>query len=142
MDAQRIKKLSRARLKIAVYVRQDNLKKKIESKIDSSSEIEGVVEIGRGGTIVKSKIIGPTIIGDNVTIESSEIGPYTSISDNCQIINSRVENSVLMRGVKIIDVVEHPVKGSLIGTDTEVLGTNGKTANTSIFVGEKSKIQV
>lgn len=100
------------------------------------------IEIGKNSTIVKSKIKGPTIIGDNVTIEESGIGPYTSIAEGCQIINSNLENSVLMSGVKILNVNGHPIKNSLIGTDTEVLGTDGKGALTSLFVGEKCRIQV
>lgn len=124
------------------YLLKHNLKEKIESQPDEDSKIEGTVEIGSGCTIVKSKIKGPTIIGDNVTVEESAIGPFTSVADDCQIISSKVENSVLMSGVKILDVWEHPVNGSLIGTDTEVLGANGYKATTSIFVGEKSKIQI
>lgn len=124
------------------YLLQHNLEEKIESKVDESTQIEGVLVIGRGCTIVKSKIKGPTIIGDNVTCNGSEIGKYSSLADNCQIINSRVENSVLMNGVKILDVKSHPIQDSLIGTDTEIVGANGKSAATNLFVGEKCRIQV
>lgn len=124
------------------YLLKHNLEEKIETMADESSKLEGIVAVGRGCSIVKSKIMGPVIIGDNVTIERGEIGPYTSIANNCQIINSKVENSVLMNGVKILDVNNHPIKNSLIGTDTQVLGTNGRGPTTSLFVGEKCKIQV
>lgn len=124
------------------YLLKHSLEEKIESRPDIFSKLEGVVVIGRECSIVKSKIKGPVVIGDNVTVESAEIGPFTSISDDCQIINSKVENSVLMSGVKILNVNTHPVKDSLIGTDTEVIGANGKGPTTSLFVGEKCKIQV
>lgn len=124
------------------YLLKHTLSERIESKPDESSKLEGVIGIGRGCSIIKSKIKGPTIIGDNVIVESSEIGPYTSISNNCQIINSNLENSLLMSGVKIVDVKKHPVNASLIGNDTEVVGANGRTPQTSLFVGEKCKIQV
>lgn len=123
------------------YLLQTTLKEKIESKLDVS-EIEGVVEIGRGCTILRSKIKGPVIIGDNVTVDSSEVGPYCAIGNNCQIINSNLGNSVLMSGVKILNVREHPIQDSLIGTDTEVVGANGKNPKTSLFIGEKCKITV
>lgn len=123
------------------YILKHRLKEKIESQLEQSS-VAGVVQIGRDCNIIKSKIKGPTIIGDNVTVEDSNIGPYTSIANSCQIINSDLENSVLMSGVKILNVNGHPIQNSLIGTDTEVLGTDGKGAATSLFVGEKCKIQV
>lgn len=124
------------------YLLENNLKASIESKPDNDSNIEGVVAIGNGSTIIKSKIKGPTIIGDNVTLDNCEIGQFTSIGDNCEIINSNLENSVLMNGVKIINVKSHPISGSLIGTDTEIVGANGHGPTTSLFVGEKCKIQV
>ncbi len=113
-----------------------------ESKVDSTTKIEGKVKIGKGCTIVNSKILGPCIIGDNATITNSEVGPLTSIADNCEIVGSIVKNSVLMCGVKILAVKEHPVDNSLIGTDSEVIGKNGRGATTSLFVGEKCKIQL
>ena len=124
------------------YLLKHTLSENIESKPDDKTKIEGVLAIGRGCAILNSKIIGPTIIGDNVTIDSSEIGPYASISENCQIINSKLQNSVLMSGVKVLDVRSHPLTDSLVGTDTEVIGANGKGPTTSLFVGEKCKIQV
>jgi glucose-1-phosphate thymidylyltransferase len=124
------------------YLLKYSLKAKIESKVDKSSRLEGVVVIGRGCRIIKSEIKGPTILGDNITVENSKIGPLTSIGDNCQIINSQIENSVLMSGVKIVMINKHPIVESLIGTDTEVVGANGKGPTTSLFVGEKCKIKV
>lgn len=124
------------------YMLKNKLKENIECKVDSSSKIEGTVALGTGCTVVNSKISGPVIVGDNVTITNSEIGSYTSIADNSEIVNSKVSNSVLMSGVKILDVREHPVDNSLIGTDSEVIGKDGRGATTSLFVGEKCKIQI
>ncbi len=124
------------------YLLENKLKENIESEIDSSSKIEGKVAIGKGCTIINSKIFGPVIIGDNVTITDSEVGPLTSIADGCEIIGSKVSNSVLMSGVKILDVKQHPVESSLIGTDSEVIGKDGRGAATSLFVGEKCKINL
>lgn len=124
------------------YLLENKLEENIESQVDSSSKVDGKVALGKGCTIVNSKIKGPSIIGDNVTITDSEVGPLISISDDCEIVGSKVSNSVLMSGVKILDVKDHPVSNSLIGTDTEVVGKDGKEAATSLFVGEKCKIQI
>lgn len=122
------------------YLLEHKLEDLRESEVDKETEIMGKVSIGNSCQIKKSKIKGPAILGDNVVIEDSEVGPDTSISDGCQIRNSKVENSVLMRGVKIENVIDHPITGSLIGTDTEVTGANGHSPKTSLFVGEKCKI--
>jgi len=124
------------------YLLENNLEPVVESEVESSSKIEGKASIGRNCIIVNSKVVGPVIIGDNVTITDSGVGPLTSVADNCEIAGSIVKNSVLMSGVKILDVKEHPVDSSLIGTDSEVIGKNGKGATTSLFVGEKCKIQI
>lgn len=124
------------------YILENKLKENIECEVDDSSKIEGRVSLGRNCTIVNSKLHGPSIVGDNVTITDSEIGPLTSLADNCEIVGSRVSNSVLMRGVRVLNMKEHPVENSLIGTDSEVIGQNGKGAQTSLFVGEKCKIQL
>lgn len=110
------------------YILENKLKKEVAS--------------GKGCNIVNSKLHGPSVIGDNVTITNSEIGPLTSIADNCEIVNSVVRNSVLMKGVKVLNVKEHPIDSSLIGTDSEVIAKDGKGATTSLFVGEKCKIQL
>lgn len=123
------------------YLLENKMEELRESEADKC-EIEGKVSIGTGCKISKSKIKGPTVIGDNVVIETSEIGQYASISDGSEIRNSRVENSVLMKGVKIENVKDHPITESLIGTDTQVSGANGHNPKTSLFVGEKCKIRL
>lgn len=124
------------------YILENQLKENLECEVDNSSEIDGKVSLGKDCTIVNSKIHGPSIIGDNVTITDSEIGPLTSVAKGCEIVGSKVSNSVLMSGVKILDVKDHSIDKSLIGTDTQVIGKNGKGTATSLFVGEKCKIQL
>lgn len=97
---------------------------------------------GKETQVKNSKIEGPTSIGDKVIIENSHIGPFTSIGNSCEVINSKIKRSILMDGVKILDVLDHPIEDSLIGTDTQVVGANGKGATTSLFVGEKCRIKL
>jgi len=46
-------------------------------------------------------------------IRDSYIGPYTSMGNNCEIINSEVEDSVLMDGAKLINA--RNIVDSMIG---------------------------
>ncbi len=100
------------------------------------------VSQGSGTEIRNSQIRGPVVIGDKVIIENSQIGPFTSIGDGCEIINSNIQRTILMNGVRVSGVSDHPLEDSLIGTDTEITGSNGKGAKTTLFVGEKCKIQI
>lgn len=102
---------------------------------------EKVVQ-GKDTMVKNSKIKGPVIMGDRVIIENSEIGPDVSIADGCEIKNSKMADVVLMSGVKICGVFDHPLEHSLIGTDSEVIEENGQEAKTSLFVGEKCKIKL
>lgn len=124
------------------FILANRLEEKSESKIDETSHLSGKISLGKDCIVVNSNIKGPMIIGDSVKIVDSEIGQYTSIGDNCEVVGSRVENSVLMNGVKILDVKKHPIDSSLIGTDTEVIGKDDQGSKTSLFVGEKCKIQI
>lgn len=124
------------------YILEHKLEEIRESEVDSSSRVSGKASIGRDCIIVNSQIQGPVIIGDNVTIKDSEIGPFASISDGCDVVGSILRNSVLMKGVKVLNGKSHPIESSLIGTDTEIVGVSGKEAKTTLFVGEKCKIQI
>lgn len=123
------------------YLLYTTLEPKIESEVDSSSKIGNRVSIGKDCKIIESHIRGPLIIGDNVEIKNSHIGPYLSVSDNCVIENSHVKNSVLMSGVKIIDV-KRPIDGSLIGPGSEITDITVSPSSIKLFIGEKSKLEL
>lgn len=120
------------------YLLENYLEAKNESEIDASSTIKNKVSIGVNCNIRGSQIIGPVSIGDNVEILDSQIGPYSSISNNCIISGSKLENSVLMNGVRITDV-EDGIDTSVIGPDCEII--NLKETSLKLFIGEKSKVQ-
>ena len=123
------------------FILNNRLEGQIEGTVDKSSRISGTVVIGQNSEVVNSKVQGPVIIGDRVKVFDSEIKPYTSLGDDCEIVKSKVENSVLMSGVKIYHVKDHPISSSLIGTDTEIVGDDQDKV-TSLFVGEKCRIQI
>ncbi len=124
------------------YLLEHKLQEKLESEIDKTSAVEGKAAIGKHVEVRRSKIIGPVVIGDKVIIEDAEIGPFVAIGDGCEVINSQVKRSVLMNGVRISGVKDHPMEDSLVGTDSEIVGSNGRGAKTTLFVGEKCKIQL
>lgn len=121
------------------YLLDETAESLVESRLSKSVKIEGRVKIGKRCKIKNSKLRGPIAIGDSVTIIDSYIGPFSSISDDCEIDKSHIENSVLMRGVKI-KKVKRPIQESLIGAEAQVVTDNGPSASLNLFIGEKSKI--
>lgn len=111
------------------------------SEVDERSKIEGNVQIGKSCLIKNSKFTGPLIVGDNVTIENSEIGPYSSISNGCIITDSKIDNSVLMENVKVLDV-KNQISESLIGSESEITNGHNPDSLLSFFIGEKCKIEL
>ncbi|MCL5409635.1 MAG: glucose-1-phosphate thymidylyltransferase [Patescibacteria group bacterium] len=112
----------------------------IKGTIDKNSQIENRVSLDKKSQIISSQIRGPVQIGENVKIVNSYIGPYTSISNGCQIIDSSIENSVLMENVNVTDV--KLIDNSLIGKDSEIHTNHQAKRSHIFFVGEKSQISL
>ncbi len=122
------------------YLLETTLEEKMESELDNSS-VKGKVSLGSGCRVLNSEIIGPCIIGDNVEIVDSKIGPFVSISEDCRIENSRIENSVLMQGTKVLNIKSR-IDTSLFGPKSEFTDVSERTDSISLFIGEKSIIEI
>lgn len=123
------------------YLLDTKLTSRVDSEIDPNSVLENRVRIGKDCRIENSRVRGPVIIGDNVTIKDSFIGPFTSISNECFIEGSHIENSVLMEKVKVVNI-EKTIDQSLIGTESEILKSNGPNSSAHLFVGQKCQINL
>ena len=82
-------------------------------------QIQGRVQIAEGTRIEGDVLIrGPVAIGRHCLIRDSYIGPYTSIGDNAKVVNTQIENTLIMEnaninsGVRIVD--------SLIGKNVTI----------------------
>jgi len=123
------------------YLLDKTIEEQIESKVEDDSRLKGRIYIGRECLIRNSEIRGPVSIKDNVSIIDSYVGPYTSIDEGCLIESSRVENCVLMNGVKIIKVKQQ-IDNSLIGPEAEITTSDGQHSCLEFFIGEKAKIKL
>jgi glucose-1-phosphate thymidylyltransferase len=104
-------------------------------------ELRGRVSLGVG-TIVneKSVIKGPALIGKDCLIRDSYIGPYTSIGNNCEIINSEVEDSVVMDGAKLINAGN--VVDSMIGRGAVIEKNNSLPKGSKFIIGDNSWVRL
>ena len=104
-------------------------------------EIRGRVSIDKG-TIVneKSVIKGPALIGRDCLIRDSYIGPYTSIGNNCEILNSEVEDSLVMDGAKLINAGN--VVDSMIGRGAVIEKNNSLPKGSKFIIGDNSWVRI
>jgi len=117
------------------------LEPKILSPVEETVQIEGRVRIGRQCQIENSLIRGPVIIGNRVRVKNSFIGPYSSIGDDCEIINAKIENSVLMEGV-VVKNIPKPLDSCLIGKESVVEGNHHSLKTIGLFVGNQCVLKL
>ena len=119
----------------------EDIKKDIQGIIDAKSTLSGKIIIGSGTNIVGTTIRGPVIIGENAYIKNSFIGPFSSIGNYAQIVNSEIENSIIMSNSKILDL-RRRIEGSLIGKDVEIKREKKPPKAYRFMIGDNSQIGI
>ena len=103
--------------------------------------LKGRIKIGEESVIKgKTVIKGPIIVGENCVIQDSYIGPYTSIGNNCKIVNTEIEDSIIMDG----SVVEScsRIVDSLIGKNVKVKKSKKLPEGYRLVVGDYSEVEI
>jgi glucose-1-phosphate thymidylyltransferase len=109
--------------------------------VEDAAAMTNSVGIGEGTIIHRHTAIrGPVVIGDRCEIGPNAcIGPYTSIGDHVTILNTEIENSIVMNGARI-DCVKK-ITDSLIGKDVEILDSAQRLPEGHrLIVGDSSKV--
>ena len=101
--------------------------------------IEGKVAIHENVKIIKSNLRGPCIIGEDCIIENSFIGPYTSIGNKTKIIDSTIQNSIILEGAQITGVDK--LEESLIGKNAKIT-KNHRHNGLKLHVGDYSEVEI
>jgi glucose-1-phosphate thymidylyltransferase len=114
------------------------IQRKIDGVVDEQSQVTGRVQLGKGSTVIRSKIRGPVVIGENVQIEDSFIGPFTSIGDGCCITASVLEHCLFLEHatVKRVDRLED----SLIGKNSAVIKEVNRHQAYRLMIGDDSEV--
>ncbi|WP_457751212.1 glucose-1-phosphate thymidylyltransferase [Thermococcus sp.] len=108
-------------------------------RIHTNARIHGRVVIGEGSEIDESTVIkGPVVIGRNVRIRNSYIGPYTSIGDNVVIENTEIEDSIILQDSEIRNAGR--IVESLIGRGVKIINGTSHPLGRKLVVGDNSRI--
>jgi len=119
----------------------DDLTTEIKEKGEVEGEIRGRVSIDTGTKVNESSVIkGPALIGRDCIIKDGYIGPYTSIGNNCEIINSEVEDSVVMDGAKLINAGN--IVDSIIGRGAVIEKNKNLPKGNKFFIGDNSWVRI
>mgnify|MGYP005848018291 CR=1 FL=1 len=124
---------------------QANRRKLLKLANNSRTDVGTVIwdecrasELPEGTVVRNSELRGPVIIGANCQIIDSYIGPFTSIGDGVTVIDSEVENSILLNGCQIRDFGPRLDK-SIIGRRARLTATVagvGSSASTFILADD------
>ena len=101
---------------------------------------ENRVLIGKDCKISESSLIeGPVIIGDNCEIIDSKIRPYTCIQKKNKVLNSTIENSILMENSAAKNMYLH---NSVIGSDCLIESSKKENKKHTFYIGDRSQIDI
>jgi glucose-1-phosphate thymidylyltransferase len=109
-----------------------------EGAIDDGSTVDGMVALGPGAKVIRSRIVGPVWIGPETVIEDSTIGPDVSIERDCVVQRSEIRNSIVMGECRI-----HGVDGiadSILGRGAEVR-RSGVPGTRRLVVGDHGRVE-
>ncbi|ANW22691.1 glucose-1-phosphate thymidylyltransferase [Streptomyces clavuligerus] len=108
-----------------------------------SSELIGRVVVEKGATVTGSRIVGPVVVAAGSLVRDSRIGPFTSIDRDCAVVDSEIEDSIVLRGATITGV--RRVECSLIGREAEVLSrprADGGQGAHRLVLGDHSTVRI
>ena len=89
-------------------------------------------ELANNAEVVESTIVQPVYLGPGVKIHNSVVGPGVSIGAGTELINAKVEHSLIQGNTQIKDAV---LSNSMIGNHVRVKNYNGE-----LSLGDYSEI--
>lgn len=95
-----------------------DLTERIEGHV-VGGELRGPVVVESGARVVDCHITGPAIIGRGTNLRRSDVGPNTAVGARAEVVDSVIEDSILMDGVTVHG---WKLRSSLIGQDSRLYG--------------------
>jgi glucose-1-phosphate thymidylyltransferase len=116
------------------------LTRRVDGRVDTDSQLTGMVVVEAGAEVVRSTVRGPAIIGAGARIADAYIGPFTSIGADCRISSCEVEYSVVMAGSTVRDVGR--IEGSLLGRSVTIGRAARRPAAYRFHLGDHAEVEL
>ena len=114
---------------------------RIEGTVDEASTVEGLVQIGPGSTVERSRLRGPLSIGAGVRVADAYIGPFTAIADGVELVRAEIEHSIVLERSRIVNVPQR-IESSLIGKDVVVCASDTRPRTHRLMLGDSSRVEL
>ncbi|MFM8861541.1 MAG: glucose-1-phosphate thymidylyltransferase, partial [Acidimicrobiia bacterium] len=118
----------------------DMLESSSQGTVDDTSVLDGMVVLEEGAEVRNSILRGPVIIGAGTRIVDSTIGPYASIYFECEIVDSSIENSVILEQSRITGI--RSLADSLVGKQVEVRRSSRRPHANQLMIGDHSVVEI
>jgi glucose-1-phosphate thymidylyltransferase len=118
----------------------ESIETRINGTVDDRTEITGRVVIEPGAVVESSVLRGPIVIGAGTTIVGSYLGPFTSIGDGCTLEDAEIEYSIVMSSSTVRGVSR--IEASLIGKGVEVTPARSAPNTHQLVIGDHSTVRL
>jgi glucose-1-phosphate thymidylyltransferase len=114
----------------------------VQGEVHPDARILGHVAIGAGTVVgAGATVRGPSVIGKNARIEAGAyIGPFVSVGDGCTVRQAEVDRSILMENV-VLDLPTRIVN-SIIGRGTKIVEHAQRPKGQSFVLGDSSQVML
>jgi glucose-1-phosphate thymidylyltransferase len=117
------------------------LEPKVEGQVDRETMIEGMVRIGPGAVVERSRLRGPLIIGADARVIDSYVGPFTSLGRGVELEHCEIEHSIVLERSHIRHVPVR-IESSLIGKDVVIGASQARPRAHRLMVGDSSRVEL
>ena len=117
------------------------LETKIEGRVDAATAIEGMVRIGKGAVVERSRLRGPLVIGEGARVTDAYVGPFTSVGPGVELSHCEIEHSIVLERTQVIDVPVR-IESSLIGKEAIITASKAKPRAHRLMVGDSSRVEL
>ena len=118
----------------------ESIETRIDGTVDDRTEITGRVVIEPGAIVEGSVLRGPIVIGADTKIVGSYLGPFTSIGDGCTLEDAEIEYSIMMSSSIVRGVSR--IEASLIGKGVEVTPARSAPNTHQLVIGDHSTVRL
>ncbi|MFV2109734.1 glucose-1-phosphate thymidylyltransferase [Micromonospora sp. LOL_015] len=108
--------------------------------VSADTELTGRVVVGPGAVVSGSRIVGPVVVGAGSVIRNSYLGPFTSIDRDCTVVDSEIEQSIVLCGACIEGVGR--IEWSMIGREARVVPGPRGPKTYRFVLGDHSEVRV